>query len=54
MTERNSIKTGKLDKKYLMQMPVEVRIVRDLEPDGYLTLDLTTAEPPGEEMPLRP
>jgi hypothetical protein len=48
MTERNSIKTGKLNKKYLMQMPVEVRIVMDWN-QMDTDLDLHVTEPTGEE-----
>lgn len=48
MTERNSIKTGKLNKKYLMQMPVEVRIVMDWN-QMDTDLDLHVTDPTGEE-----
>lgn len=48
MTERNSVKTGKLNKKYLMQMPVEVRIVMDWN-QMDTDLDLHVTEPTGEE-----
>jgi hypothetical protein len=48
MTERNNIKAGKLNKKYLLQMPVEVRIVMDWN-QMDTDLDLHVTEPTGEE-----
>ena len=48
MAERNNIKAGKLNKKYLLQMPVEVRIVMDWN-QMDTDLDLHVTEPTGEE-----